>query len=137
MPNSQMICKAGKLSFLLVCLFLCTACGREKAEFTAGNKVVQSSSVKQQTEKEAEKETEKETETKTKETKETKEQIVNINTAGLEELMTLPGIGQVRAEAIIAYRQQEGNFEKIEDIMNVKGIKTGVFSKINNRICVK
>lgn len=69
--------------------------------------------------------------------KETKEQIVNINTAGLEELMTLPGIGQVRAEAIIAYRQQEGNFETIEDIMNVKGIKTGVFSKINNRICVK
>lgn len=127
MPNSQMIYKAGKLSFLLVCLFLCTACGREKAEFTAGNKVVQSSSVKQQTEKE----------TKTKETKETKEQIVNINTAGLEELMTLPGIGQVRAEAIIAYRQQEGNFETIEDIMNVKGIKTGVFSKINNRICVK
>lgn len=127
MPNSQMIYKAGKLSFLLVCLFLCTACGREKAEFTAGNKVVQSSSVKQQTEKE----------TETKETKETKEQIVNINTAGLEELMTLPGIGQVRAEAIIAYRQQEGNFETIEDIMNVKGIKTGVFSKINNRICVK
>ena len=127
MPNSQMIYKAGKLSFLLVCLFLCTACGREKAEFTAGNKVLQSSSVKQQTEKE----------TETKETKETKEQIVNINTAGLEELMTLPGIGQVRAEAIIAYRQQEGNFETIEDIMNVKGIKTGVFSKINNRICVK
>ena len=63
--------------------------------------------------------------------------LVNINTADEKELMTLPGIGQVRAAAIIEYRQREGNFEKIEDIMNVKGIKTGIFSKINNLICVK
>lgn len=63
--------------------------------------------------------------------------LVNINTADEKELMTLPGIGQVRAAAIIEHRQREGNFEKIEDIMNVKGIKTGIFSKINNLICVK
>ena len=63
--------------------------------------------------------------------------LVNINTADEKELMTLPGIGQVRAAAIIEYRQREGKFEKIEDIMNVKGIKTGIFSKINNLICVK
>ena len=62
---------------------------------------------------------------------------VNINTAGTEELMTLPGIGQVRAAAIIEYREREGEFEKIEDIMNVKGIGTGIFSKINSLICVK
>ncbi len=135
MPNSQMIYKAGKLSFLLVCLFLCTACGREKAAFTAGNKVVQS--VKVQDAAETDSETQSSSVKQQTKKNETKEQIVNINTAGLEELMTLPGIGQVRAEAIIAYRQQEGNFETIEDIMNVKGIKTGVFSKINNRICVK
>ncbi len=64
-------------------------------------------------------------------------QLVNINTADEQELMTLPGIGQVRAAAIVEHRTQEGNFEKIEDIMNVKGIKTGIFSKIYNLICVK
>ena len=64
-------------------------------------------------------------------------ELVNINTADESRLMTLPGIGQVRAKAIIEYRQREGEFEKIEDIMNVKGIKTGIFSKINNLICVK
>ena len=63
--------------------------------------------------------------------------LVNINTADEKELMTLPGIGQVRAAAIIEHRQREGNFDKIDDIMNVKGIKTGIFSKINNLICVK
>ena len=63
--------------------------------------------------------------------------LVNINTADEKELMSLPGIGQVRAATIIEHRQREGNFEKIEDIMNVKGIKTGIFSKINNLICVK
>ena len=63
--------------------------------------------------------------------------LVNINTADEKELMSLPGIGQGRAAAIIEHRQREGNFEKIEDIMKVKGIKTGIFSKINNLICVK
>lgn len=65
------------------------------------------------------------------------QKLININTAGIEELMQLPGIGETRAGAIIEYRQQIGNFEKIEDIMNVKGIKTGIFSKINSLICVK
>lgn len=66
-----------------------------------------------------------------------KSESVNINTANAEELMTLPGIGKVRAAAIIEHRQREGKFEKIEDIMDVKGIKTGIFSKINSLICVK
>ena len=73
----------------------------------------------------------------TEEKEDSKSQLVNINTASAEELMTLPGIGKTRAAAIIEYRQQKGNFEKIEDIMNVKGIKTGIFSKINSLICVK
>jgi len=70
-----------------------------------------------------------------KEIPETK--MVNINTADKTELMTLPGIGEVRAAAIIEHRQSYGKFERIEDIMNVKGIKNGIFSKINGLICVK
>ena len=130
MPDSRMIYKAGKLSFLLVCLFLCTACRQEKTEFVAGEKAVL------HTEKTEElSETPEETSVKMEENLLPK--LVNINTADEKELMSLPGIGQVRAAAIIEYRQREGNFEKIEDIMNVKGIKTGIFSKINNLICVK
>ena len=130
MPNSRMIYKAGKLSFLLVCLFLCTACRQEKTEFIAGEKAVL------HIEKtEVLSETPEETPVKMEEN--SLPTLVNINTADEKELMTLPGIGQVRAAAIIEYRQREGKFEKIEDIMNVKGIKTGIFSKINNLICVK
>lgn len=122
-----MRCKAGKLSFLLVCLFLCTACGRTEAVFESGKNLVSAEKSEQ----------EEIVSEKTEEKEETKPIIVNINTADAEELMTLPGIGRVRAAAIIDYRQQVGSFEKIEDIMNVKGIKTGIFSKINSLICVK
>ena len=60
----------------------------------------------------------------------------NINTASLEELMTLPGIGQTRAEAIVAYRQERGSFQTIEDIMKVDGIKEGSFEKLKEKITV-
>ena len=63
--------------------------------------------------------------------------IVNINTATLEELTTLPGIGDTRARAIIDYREQNGAFGNIEDIMQVTGIKEKSFSKIKDSICVK
>ena len=62
---------------------------------------------------------------------------VNINTATLEELTTLPGIGDTRARAIIDYREQNGDFGNIEDIMQVTGIKEKSFSKIKDSICVK
>lgn len=62
--------------------------------------------------------------------------LVNINTAGKEQLTTLPGIGASRAESIITYRDQQGKFQKIEDIMKVSGIKEGAFAKIKDRICV-
>ena len=62
--------------------------------------------------------------------------LVNINTASAEELMTLPGIGQTRAEAILAYRQECGRFETIEDIMKVDGIKEGSFEKLKSKITV-
>ena len=61
---------------------------------------------------------------------------VNINTAGAEELMTLTGIGQSRAEAIIAYRRERGKFSRPEDIMEVPGIKDAAFKKIKDDITV-
>lgn len=62
---------------------------------------------------------------------------VNINTAGKDELCTLPGIGQTRAESIIAYRNANGDFLQIEDIMQVSGIKESSFQKIKDKITVK
>ena len=61
--------------------------------------------------------------------------IVNINTADKESLMTLPGIGESRAESIITYREKNGRFLKIEDIMNVSGIKQAAFEKLKDYIC--
>lgn len=62
---------------------------------------------------------------------------ININTASLEQLEELPGIGPTRAQAILDYRQQNGNFGSIEDIEKVKGIKEGEFSKIKDMIKVE
>ncbi len=59
---------------------------------------------------------------------------VNINTATKEELMTLPGIGKLKAEWIITYREQTARFESIEDIMKIDGIKEGVFKKVKDFI---
>lgn len=61
---------------------------------------------------------------------------VNINTATKEQLMTLRGVGEARAADIIAYRQQNGSFKKIEDIMEVSGIKEAAFQKIKESITV-
>ena len=63
--------------------------------------------------------------------------LVNINTADSAELQTLTGIGASRAQAIIDYRNENGSFERIEDIMNVTGIKDGMFSKIQDQIKVR
>ena len=59
---------------------------------------------------------------------------VNINTAGKEELMTLKGIGEARAEDIIRYREENGPFQSVEDIMKVSGIKSAAFEKIKDDI---
>ena len=61
---------------------------------------------------------------------------VNINTASIEELMTIPGVGESKAKSIIEYRQKNGGFTCKEDIMNITGIKEGVFSKISDYIVV-
>ena len=63
--------------------------------------------------------------------------LVNINIADVSELCTLPGIGESKAEAIVSYRNKNGQFNSIEQIMEVEGIKSGMYSKIQDKICVK
>ncbi len=61
---------------------------------------------------------------------------LDLNTATKEELMTLPGIGDSKAAAILSYRETNGKFRAIEDIMKIPGIKNGVFDKIREKIRV-
>lgn len=61
---------------------------------------------------------------------------VNLNKATKEQLMTLPGIGEAKADMIIQYREKNGSFQKAEDIMKIEGIKEGVFQKIKDLITV-
>ena len=62
--------------------------------------------------------------------------IININTASKEQLMTLSGIGESKAQAIISYREENGNFTSTEDIMQVKGIGQAIYEKIKDSITV-
>ncbi|MCL1829183.1 MAG: helix-hairpin-helix domain-containing protein [Oscillospiraceae bacterium] len=59
---------------------------------------------------------------------------VNINTAGAEELKTLPGIGEILAERIIAYRKENGDFKHADDIMNVNGIGEAKYAAVSDLI---
>jgi competence protein ComEA len=68
--------------------------------------------------------------------RESQDTLININTASAGELTSLSGIGQSRADAIIEYRQSNGKFQSIEDIMKIPGIKQGIFNKIKNKISV-
>lgn len=61
---------------------------------------------------------------------------VNINTGNLKQLMTLPGVGESTAKKIIAYREENGYFKRIEDIMLVAGIKEAKFESLKDFICV-
>ena len=62
--------------------------------------------------------------------------LIDINTAGHEELMQIPGVGDAKASAIEAYRSEHGRFEKPEDLMQISGIKQGTFDKIKDYIKV-
>lgn len=62
--------------------------------------------------------------------------LININTASLEELITLPGLGESKAKEIISYREKNGNFTSIENIKNVTGIGEAIFEKIKDYITV-
>jgi competence protein ComEA len=62
--------------------------------------------------------------------------LININTATVEELTTLPGIGEARAEAIVAYREQHGGVRMVEEITDVTGIGDGILAQVIDKITV-
>lgn len=63
--------------------------------------------------------------------------LIDINTADAAQLMTIPGIGETRAAAILAYREENGPFSKVEDIMQVSGIKRALFEKMKDYITIR
>ena len=62
---------------------------------------------------------------------------IDLNAADAKALCTLPGIGETRAQAILKYRKEHGNFEKTEDLMKVPGIKEGLYEQIKEFVVVK
>ena len=62
--------------------------------------------------------------------------VINLNTASAADLENLPGVGAKMAERIVEYRQKNGPFKKIEDLMNVKGIGEKNFLKLKARLTV-
>ena len=60
----------------------------------------------------------------------------NTNTAGADEPKALPGIGRAKAEAIVEYRKQHGNFKSVEELKNVKGIGDGIYNRLKDEATV-
>ena len=72
----------------------------------------------------------------TAETAGTSDGRIDLNTAGMDELTTLPGIGESKASAILSYREKYGPFGSVEELMQVNGIKEGTFAKIKDQLAV-
>lgn len=70
------------------------------------------------------------------ETIESESGLINLNQASIEELCTIPGIGESRAQAIISYRDKNGGFKDVEELKEISGIKDATFEKIKPYICV-
>ena len=64
------------------------------------------------------------------------ESVVNLNTATATQIATLPGIGETAAQRIIEYREKNGGFKKVEELMNVKGIGEKSFLKLKPLVTV-
>ena len=62
---------------------------------------------------------------------------LDLNKATLEELMQLPGIGEVRARSILDYRAEHGPFQRAADLMQVRGIGEGIFAELRDLIYVE
>lgn len=86
------------------------------------------------TEKLSESTTESLSENESKQTDENS--TININTASIDELVSLPGIGEVKAKAIIEYREKNGSFKFAAELLNVSGIGEKTYEKIREKICV-
>ena len=71
---------------------------------------------------------------KVEETPTIENKLININTASLEQLQTLNGIGESKAKSIVEYRTTNGNFKSIEEIKNVSGISESLYEKIKDSI---
>lgn len=100
----------------------------EKCPDTMNNACINSESTGNQTKDNSSKEIENTTISENK--------LISLNQATKEELMTLPNIGESKAKAIIEYRNTNGNFKTIDDILNVSGIGNSVFEKIKDSITV-
>ena len=61
---------------------------------------------------------------------------VNINTATVDELKSLPGVGPAKAAAIVEYRSRNGNFKSVEELKQVKGIGDGIFNKLKDEATI-
>ena len=60
--------------------------------------------------------------------------VVNINTADLKQLIKLPGVGKKKAQAIIDYREANGDFASLEDLAKVKGVGKKMLAKLNGKV---
>jgi competence protein ComEA len=65
------------------------------------------------------------------------DQTVSLNSATAEELMTLPGIGEARAKAIMQYREEKGSFRALEELKSIEGIGDKLYERIAPRIRIQ
>ena len=66
----------------------------------------------------------------------TSEVLININTASVRELQKIDGIGRVRAEAIVSYREEHGSFRTVDELINISGIGAATLEKLRPQVTV-